>query len=109
MIGDASSSTEDRKATAQKVKEQARSFTVLDGIIETLDSDLSFPNLREAAAALPRKTKAERPRAIHDAMLYRSAMHSVASGVFCHTLAIRGRHRALYEGARLFHILKPKT
>ena len=108
MIGDASRLTEDKKASLQKVRELSRSFVVGDSIIEGLDTDLSFPTLRAEAAKLPTSKKSERPLAVYDAILYRSARHSVTNGVFAHTKAVRGRYRALYEGARLFHILKTK-
>ena len=96
----------ERQEAAAKVEALMDAFTIEEGLIETLDTSIDFPALKEKALAFKKATFDTRPQASFDAGLYRSARYAVASGVFCHTAGYRGHFRALYEGARLMHPLK---
>ena len=97
----------ERVSEARLIDEAMQSFAVTEGDIEGLDSNLEFPDLKEKADEFATKgTFGNRPIGTHAAALYRSARYAVVGGVFCHTLAMRGKHRALYEGSRLLHPIR---
>lgn len=106
MKGKAAISRAIVKEAADKTLETSKAFTVNNSLIETLDSTLEFPSLRALAARYPDTPEGSRPVGIAKVAIYRDARYSVVNGVYCHTAAIRGEYRGLYEKHRLLYPLE---